>query len=118
MKYCPQVYLNWKRKSTVGWSIINIMLDFTGGMGSILQQVFDYVDQGQQTGTYDFFHPGGGGDAFNIIKFLLGVIAVSFDLIFLTQHFILYRHNRYDAAMEKVLAEERNESVTKRDSTI
>ncbi|KAK9759970.1 hypothetical protein K7432_016466 [Basidiobolus ranarum] len=26
IKYCPQVYLNWKSKSTVGWSIHNIIL--------------------------------------------------------------------------------------------
>ena len=36
VKYCPQVYLNFRRKSTVGWSIINIMLDLTGGSCSIL----------------------------------------------------------------------------------
>ena len=34
-----KVYLNYKRKSTVGWSITNIMLDFTGGTFSILQDV-------------------------------------------------------------------------------
>lgn len=31
IKYMPQVYLNWKRKSTVGWSLENVMLDFLGG---------------------------------------------------------------------------------------
>ncbi len=37
VKYCPQVYLNWKRKSTVGWSLGNVILDFTGGAFSFLQ---------------------------------------------------------------------------------
>ena len=32
-----QVYLNFRRKSTVGWSIGNVLLDFTGGSFSILQ---------------------------------------------------------------------------------
>lgn len=36
VKYLPQVYLNWARKSTVGWSIENVILDFTGGSFSLL----------------------------------------------------------------------------------
>lgn len=31
-KYIPQAYWNYKRKSTIGWSIFNVMMDFTGGM--------------------------------------------------------------------------------------
>lgn len=37
IKYIPQVILNYRRKSTVGWSIWNILLDFTGGVLSDLQ---------------------------------------------------------------------------------
>ena len=37
IKYIPQVILNMKRKSTVGWSIWNILLDLTGGTLSDLQ---------------------------------------------------------------------------------
>ncbi len=37
MKYCPQAYLNYKRKSTIGWSIGNVLLDFTGGSFSLFQ---------------------------------------------------------------------------------
>ena len=32
--------MNYRRKSTVGWSIGNILLDFTGGSLSILQVSF------------------------------------------------------------------------------
>jgi cystinosin len=32
-----QVYLNFKRKSTVGWNIWNVLLDFTGGALSVAQ---------------------------------------------------------------------------------
>lgn len=39
----PQVYLNWARKSTVGWSIVNILLDLTGGIFSIAQEIVDTV---------------------------------------------------------------------------
>lgn len=86
-KYCPQVYLNWKRKSTVGWNIHNIMLDFTGGFFSFIQIVIDSVRKGS-------FDPFSGGDGFNVVKFFLSIIAMFFDLIFLFQHFVLYRHAR------------------------
>ena len=36
VKYSPQVYLNYKNKSTSGWSIGNVALDFSGGMFSLL----------------------------------------------------------------------------------
>ena len=32
-----QAYMNFKRKSTVGWSIGNVLMDFTGGSFSIIQ---------------------------------------------------------------------------------
>lgn len=90
LKYCPQVWLNYTRKSTVGWSIMNIMLDFTGGSLSVLQQVIDMLYNGFTDGNWSFF--GSGGDAFNIVKFMLGITAMFFDIIFMIQHFILYRH--------------------------
>lgn len=33
--------MNYKRKSTVGWSIGNIILDFTGGILSMLQMIIN-----------------------------------------------------------------------------
>ena len=50
VKYAPQVYLNHKRKSTEGWSIYNIVLDFTGGWLSTLQLVLDSMDQHDWSG--------------------------------------------------------------------
>ena len=40
-KYMPQVYLNYTRKSTDGWSIHNVLLDFTGGLLSVVQLLGD-----------------------------------------------------------------------------
>lgn len=37
LKYLPQMYWNYKRKSTKGWSIFNILMDLTGGTFSFLQ---------------------------------------------------------------------------------
>lgn len=36
--------MNYKRKSTVGWSIFNIFLDFTGGSLSFLQMALDAIN--------------------------------------------------------------------------
>jgi cystinosin len=36
-KYIPQVFINMRRKSTEGWSIHNVLLDFTGGLLSVAQ---------------------------------------------------------------------------------
>jgi len=79
IKYCPQVYLNWKRKSTVGWNIINILLDLTGGVLSILQQLLDcWIDDDWS------------GITGNFAKFGLGFISIFFDLIFISQHYYFY----------------------------
>lgn len=37
LKYLPQLYWNYQRKSTKGWSIANIILDLTGGLLSFGQ---------------------------------------------------------------------------------
>jgi hypothetical protein len=33
------------------------------------------------------------GDAFNLVKFILSVMSIFFDTIFLFQHYVLYRHS-------------------------
>ncbi|XP_040069756.2 cystinosin homolog [Ixodes scapularis] len=81
IKYIPQAYLNFRRKSTVGWSIGNILLDFTGGSLSMLQMfliAYNYDDWSSLFG--------------NFTKFGLGFISISFDLLFIIQHYVLYRH--------------------------
>lgn len=73
IKYMPQVYWNYARKSTFGWSIVNILLDFTGGAFSMLQLVIDSVN-GHSGATFT------GG--LNITKFCLSLFSMFFDLIF------------------------------------
>ncbi|RUS18463.1 PQ loop repeat-domain-containing protein [Endogone sp. FLAS-F59071] len=51
VKYVPQVYLNYQRQSTVGWSIYNILLDFTGGALSISQLLLDAHLSGDWSGV-------------------------------------------------------------------
>lgn len=47
IKYVPQAYYNYKRQSTIGWSIENILLDFTGGILSMLQMIINAHNYGK-----------------------------------------------------------------------
>lgn len=38
--------MNYRRKSTIGWSIGNILLDFTGGTLSMLQMILNAYNYG------------------------------------------------------------------------
>lgn len=81
IKYLPQVVLNYRRQSTAGWSIWNILLDFTGGVLSDTQLVLDCADM------KDF-----SGITGNLAKFGLGFVSMFFDIIFMVQHYCLYAH--------------------------
>lgn len=82
IKYIPQAYLNYKRESTLGWSIFNILLDFSGGILSIAQLFIDATAQGSWDGIM--------GDA---VKFGLGFVSMVFDILFIIQHYILYNEH-------------------------
>ncbi|XP_029158823.1 cystinosin homolog isoform X3 [Nylanderia fulva] len=84
IKYVPQAFYNYRRKSTVGWSIGNIFLDFTGGILSMLQMILNAYN-------YDDWESIFGDPT----KFGLGFFSVAFDIFFLIQHYVLYR-NRTD----------------------
>ncbi|KAI9179508.1 hypothetical protein H9P43_004834 [Blastocladiella emersonii ATCC 22665] len=90
IKYIPQMYNNFKDKSTEGWSIENIVLDATGGILSFAQLFLDaYLEatSGGKNGA------GWLGNAFsgNTTKLGLSLLSLAFDSIFLVQHFVLYR---------------------------
>ena len=91
VKYVPQVYLNYSRKSTVGWSLANVILDFTGGFLSFMQIWINAVALGEPVFT---------GDAFNLVKFILSCMSILFDSIFLFQHYVLYRDS-WNKPLEK-----------------
>ncbi|KAI8967075.1 PQ loop repeat-domain-containing protein [Mycotypha africana] len=86
IKYLPQAWLNYKRKSTSGWSIQYILWDLTGGLLSILQLLLDASIDGD-------FWSGIAGDN---VKLGLGLLAVLYDGFFLLQHYVLYpRHSHH-----------------------
>lgn len=88
------VILNYQRKSTVGWSIWNIILDFTGGFLSDLQLVFDCTD------LHDFT-----GITGNLAKFGLGFVSIIFDIIFMLQHYVFYANAEFSNEREPLLAD-------------
>ncbi|XP_024857930.2 cystinosin, partial [Kryptolebias marmoratus] len=91
VKYIPQAYMNYRRQSTEGWSIGNVLLDFTGGVFSILQMIIQSYNNDEWELVF--------GDP---TKFGLGLFSVLFDIIFMTQHYCLYRQPRqYEAVPEQ-----------------
>ncbi|XP_078410855.1 cystinosin-like [Cetorhinus maximus] len=83
VKYVPQAYMNYRRKSTVGWSIWNALLDITGGFFSLLQMFLQSYNNDEEMLIF--------GDP---TKFGLGLISMLFDIIFLVQHYVLYRKHQ------------------------
>ncbi|CRK88705.1 CLUMA_CG002366, isoform D [Clunio marinus] len=80
IKYVPQAVMNYRRKSTVGWSIGNIILDFTGGLLSMLQMILNSYNYNDWQSIF--------GDP---TKFGLGLFSVLFDIVFMLQHYVFYR---------------------------
>ena len=79
-KYAPQVWLNFRAKSTEGWNIDNVVLDFAGGVLSLGQLALDSAcaaDWSKVTG--------------DPAKFGLGFASMVFDTVFMVQHWGLYR---------------------------
>jgi cystinosin len=83
VKYMPQVITNYRNHSTWGWSIWQILLDFVGGVLSIAQLLIDSYLQGDWSGITG-----------NPVKLALGNASIFFDIIFMTQHYCLYRGNQ------------------------
>ncbi|XP_045160018.1 cystinosin-like isoform X2 [Mercenaria mercenaria] len=82
IKYMPQAWMNFKRKSTEGWSIGNVLLDFTGGSLSLLQMFLLSYNSDDWGSIF--------GDP---TKFGLGFFSILFDILFITQHYCLYWDN-------------------------
>ncbi len=89
-KFIPQVHMNYRRRSTVGFSIDNIILDAAGGTLSLAQLFLDAglsKDWSAVTGDFP--------------KLALSLISLSYDAVLCVQHFILYKDNRDDAQAQE-----------------
>ncbi|GMT14806.1 hypothetical protein PFISCL1PPCAC_6103, partial [Pristionchus fissidentatus] len=94
-KYFPQAIMNWRRKSTVGWSIGNILLDFTGGTLDLLQVAL----QGYNVANFSAIMG-------NPVKFGLGFVSIVFDIVFMIQHYGLYRNAQIVGEYEEIEEDE------------
>jgi cystinosin len=91
--------MNYRRKSTEGWSIGNILLDFLGGIFSLIQMFLLAINYNDWSSIFG-----------SITKFGLGIVSIGFDLIFMVQHYILYKNNKQQADGYRVL--DNNEETT------
>jgi hypothetical protein len=88
VKYMPQVLFNYSRKSTVGWSINAMLLDFSGGVFSMAQLLLDAAAQHDWSGVTG-----------NPVKLGLSNVSMTFDIVFMVQHLVLYR-NKLDDGLD------------------
>ncbi len=99
IKYIPQVVMNYRRKSTEGWSIGNILLDLLGGILSLIQMCLLAINYNDWSSLFG-----------SITKLGLGIVSIGFDLIFIIQHYILYKKPQQEEDGYHVL--DNNEDTT------
>ncbi|XP_050382791.1 cystinosin homolog [Argentina anserina] len=104
IKYTPQAYMNFIRKSTDGLSIFFVLLDFLGGVGSYAQMAVQSIDQDSWVNFYG-----------NIGKTLLSLICVSFDLLFICQHFVVYPSKKALISPKRIISKENLEPLVSSD---
>jgi len=92
-KYIPQAWENYSHKSTDGWSIENVLLDFSGGVLSFLQLFVDAARTGDLSSI-----------AGNPVKFGLSILSMLFTLLFIVQHYVLYT-DHHDIYLKKTIRE-------------
>ena len=84
------MWLNFKRKSTTGFHIGGVLLDFGGGVLSLLQMdIYCFIEHSinQLTG--------------NIPKMALAVVTLLFNIILVWQHYVFYLGNELVGADEQ-----------------
>jgi len=96
--------MNFKLKSTEGWSIGNVLLDFTGGSLSILQMFLLAYNNDDWDSIFGDF-----------TKFGLGAISILFDVLFIVQHYCLYPPKKNYLIYEEI--GENNEDSSNKDAT-
>lgn len=95
-KCVSQAYLNYTRKSTMGWSIENVLLDFSGAILSLLQSLLiAHLDDNWSSITG------------NPVKLGLSILSIVFPSFFMLQHFVLYNDQTNEEAGRRAEANER-----------
>ncbi|XP_070051995.1 cystinosin homolog isoform X3 [Nicotiana tomentosiformis] len=89
IKYIPHAVMNFRRKSTIGFSIGNILLDLFGGLTNYGQMAVQSTDQHSLVNFYG-----------NIGKTLLSLVSIFFDILFIVQHYVLYPSRKEVASLD------------------
>jgi cystinosin len=76
LKHPPQIYHNFKRKSTKGWSITGMIMDFFGGFFSLIALLLELSINPE-------FHV-------NHAKLFLSIVSMIYDVTYMIQHYGLY----------------------------
>jgi cystinosin len=100
IKYVPQVVLNHQRRSTTGFSVWQILLDFTGGALSDTQLIFDCMELHDWSGLTG-----------NLAKFFLGFVSIVFDTIILLQHYVMFPDTATTNDAMSTIEEEEEEAL-------
>lgn len=85
IKEVPQLMLNYRRKSTVGWTISGVLLDIPGCMLSITQLLLD------SWATNDWSAVTG-----DPVKLLLAFASLAMDSLFILQHYVWFAESHHD----------------------
>jgi len=80
IKYVPQAYMNFKRKSTDGFSIGLVLLDLIGAGFSIGQMIVNSVKDSDWTNFSG-----------NPTKFGVAALSIIFDIVFIFQHYVCFK---------------------------
>ncbi|XP_055586712.1 cystinosin homolog [Uranotaenia lowii] len=83
IKYFPQAYVIYKRKTTEGFAIMTRVYDIAGGVFSVLQMLIN-------AWNFDDWQSISGDP----VKIGLGLFSIMFCMIFIVQHYILYRPSK------------------------
>ena len=91
-QYSPQLWLNFKRKSTTGFHIGGVLLDFGGGVLSLLQMdIYCFIEHSNQQLTG------------NTPKMALALATLFFNIILIWQHYVFYLGNDHSDDEEQPL---------------
>ncbi|XP_067617373.1 cystinosin homolog isoform X2 [Eurosta solidaginis] len=103
IKYVPQAVMNYRLKSTKGWSVYNVLMDLTGSILSMLQMILNAYNYDDWVSIF--------GDP---TKFGLGLISVPFDVLFILQHFVFYRKKIFNSTLTDITEVAINENGKQR----
>jgi cystinosin len=105
LQYVPQVRLNYYRQSTEGFHIGGVLLDFSGGVLSLLQMdIYCVIEQSNKQLTG------------NIPKMALAIATLIFNIILIIQHYVLYIGNPIPELLSQ--SEENQKLVESKRSTL